>query len=131
MDSKEYQERLLAAIYERMYQGLHAKGIPLIIQSMPMDWPKSQPRLIDDFPRERFATDRLGLYYLADQPILEPYLGKRLLYWERSHRHWTPLSHELAGKALAELILRQGLLGPPAAVATSRSAGVFTRTAFP
>src|SRR5262249_53101326 len=110
------------------YQGLHTQGIPLIVQSMPGTMYKPQLHLIDTFPRERFATGRPGLYYLADQDILEPYLGKQLLYWERSHSHWTPFSHELAGKALAELILRHGLLGPPQplprAVDSSESVGL-------
>jgi lysophospholipase L1-like esterase len=116
--SQEFQERrLLAAIYERMYQELHAKAIPLIIQSIPSFRPKPQPRLVENFPSEQVTTDRPGLYYFPAKPLLDPYLGKHLLYWQRSHFHWTPLSHELAGKALAELILRDGLLSAPSAVA--------------
>ena len=109
-DSKDYQRRLLAAIYDRMYQGLHAKGIPLIVQSIPSR--RLEPlSLIDGFPHEQFATDRPGLYYLSDKDVLEPYINNQLLFWTRSQNHLTPFSQELAGKALAELILRNGLLG--------------------
>jgi hypothetical protein len=44
---------------------------------------------------------------------MEPYLGQQLLFWTRSQNHLTPFSQELAGKALAELILRNGLLERP------------------
>jgi hypothetical protein len=107
--SKERQ--LFAAIYERMYQGLRAKGIPLVVHSIPnavVDPQKQQ--FIDSFPRELFDLNRPGLDYLSGKSILEPSLGKQLLFWTHSHFHLTPFSHEMIGKALAEVILRNGWL---------------------
>jgi hypothetical protein len=62
-DRRAHQRRLLAAIYERIYQGLHARGIPLIIQSIPVQRP-APLSLTDLFPRAEFPIDRPGLYYL-------------------------------------------------------------------
>ncbi len=44
------------------------------------------------------------------QQTLSPHLEDKKLYNERSHWHWTAFSHEVSGKALAELILEEGLL---------------------
>jgi hypothetical protein len=69
------------------------------------------PRLVDAFPRERFDLDRPDLAYVSAKAVLEPHLGEKLLYWTRSHWHWTPFSHREAGEALAERILARGFLG--------------------
>jgi hypothetical protein len=107
--------RLAAAILERMYQTLRVRGIPLIIQSIPdYNGPggtvvdSSAPHLVESFPLQYFSTDRPGLHFLPAKRLLEPYVANTRLYWIA---HWTPRSHELSGKALAELILRHNLLG--------------------
>ena len=65
--------------------------------------------LTEDFPVAQFDTRREGLRFVSMKPILEPHADKPL-YFKRSHFHWTPLSHELSGKALANVFLEQGLL---------------------
>ncbi len=93
--------RLTGAIMERMYERLQAAGIPLLIHSIPS---RRGSELIELFPLEYFDTSRPGVYFLSGADVLEPHVGKELLYWEQSHSHWTPYSHELAGKALARLV---------------------------
>jgi len=52
---------------------------------------------------------RPGLEFVSGNRVLEPYVSEKLLYWERSHFHWPPYSREVAGKALASLIIDEGL----------------------
>ncbi len=101
---------LVARIFERMYDACRARGIPLIVQSIPAL--REEPlRLVDTFPRETyFAIERPGLHYLSGKELLSPFLGRELLYWTRSHKHWTPFSHAQSGKELARLVLAGRLL---------------------
>jgi hypothetical protein len=111
---KDPGARLTAAILERMYLALRVRGIPLIIQSVPdyngpggTSYELSEPHLSETFPLEYFKTDRPGLYFLPAKEVLAPYVDKTQLYWVC---HWTPFGHELSGKALTELVLRENLL---------------------
>lgn len=104
------QHALLAAILERIYAGTRARGIPFVIQSIPFPAEDGSPMLVDKFPLGAFDTRRPGLAFLSMREILEPHLGRELLYWKRSHSHWTPFSHARSGEALAELVLRERLL---------------------
>jgi len=45
-------------------------------------------------------------------PLFEARKGE-LLYWERSHGHFTPLGNRIVGEGVADLILERNLLGPP------------------
>jgi lysophospholipase L1-like esterase len=108
-EAQAFEGKLAAAIFERISGTTRAKGIPLVIQSIPMfDDEKSE--LIDVFPLQEFDVRRPGLYYLSAKAALDPYVSKELLYWKRSHRHWTPLAHRLDAEALADLIVNQRLL---------------------
>jgi len=51
-----------------------------------------------------------GVMIVSTKSVLEAELGQRQLYWDRSHFHWTPYSHLLAGKALAKAIVESGSL---------------------
>lgn len=98
-----------AALFEALYEATRAHGVPLVIHSIPTQ--RDDPlRLVDVFPRERFDGEREGLLYVSSKEVLEPHLGETLLYWTRSHWHWTPFSHRLAGEALARRILERNLL---------------------
>jgi len=105
---RRHTRQLSAAIFEEMYQLLHSRGIPLVILSIPSHSPGSP--LLDQFPLEYFDVTRDGISFLSAQPLLSPYFDKEPLYYLRSQNHWTPLSHQLSGGALAELILSEDLL---------------------
>ena len=98
------QEQLAAAILDRLYETLRKNDISLVVQSIPTS------HLRDAFPVDDFDTERPGMAYLPAKPLLEPLVGKTPLYNMRSHGHWTAVAHELSGKALADLIIREELL---------------------
>ena len=104
-----YERRLTGAIFERIYEITRAHEIPLLIHSIPTLWPNPD-RMVDLFPLEEFDVNREGLAYFPAKSVLEPYLDKRPLYHRRSDFHWTPLGHALAGEAIAERIIDDGLL---------------------
>lgn len=107
-----HKQELAAAIFERMYQLLRDKQIPLVVHCIPSRAGYPHDRLEDRFPYERFDFDRPGLHHFAAADVLRPIFGKQQLYWNRSHKHWTPLSHRLAGEGLANLIMEAKLLEP-------------------
>jgi lysophospholipase L1-like esterase len=102
---------LTAALYERIYQTTRERGIPLIILSIPT-YRRDPDRLIDAFPRDLFSVNRMGIHFLSGKELLALHLGKVQLYWLRSHLHWTPFAHEIVGRAIADLVMREGLLAP-------------------
>ena len=109
-----YGRRLTAAIFERFYAAARERGQQLAILSIP--WYRPRPEaLAEAFPLAEFPVDRPDLFFVPAKPLLDPYIGKELLYWKRSHGHWTPFSHEIAGKALAET-LHRSWAGPATAV---------------
>lgn len=100
---------LAAALFEALYEETRSHDVPLVVHSIPTQ--RSDPlRLVDTFPLDRFRPDRPGLVYVPAKEVLDPYVGEELLYWTRSHWHWTPFSHRQAGRALARAILAHGLL---------------------
>lgn len=103
------QQRFCALLFERIYATTSARSIPLVIQSIP-DERLPAMKLVDSFPLELFDVKRPGILFLSSKEILDPLEGKELLYWRRSHHHWTPLAHRLAGEELAKRILAAGLL---------------------
>lgn len=106
------QRALAAALFERLYRDASERGVPLVIQSIPS--PPVQPggALIELFPVGEFDVQREGLAFFPAREALAPYNGRELLYYLRSHGHWTPLAHRLSGEGLARLIDERGLLGP-------------------
>lgn len=103
------QMKFCALLYERIYAMATARSIPLVIQSIP-DERLPDGKLVDSFPLADFDVKRPGILYLPTKELLDPLEGKELLYWRRSHHHWTPLAHRLAGEELARRILAAGLL---------------------
>src|SRR4030095_14237121 len=110
-DQKEglYQRRLTGAIFERIYADTRRAGIPMMIQSIPHHG-EDPESLIEAFPLEEFNLNQEGLYFVPGKDFLAPVLGKAKLYWEHSDGHWTPLSHHRSAQAMADVILREGLL---------------------
>ena len=103
---REYQERLTAAIFERLYAFTRERDVPLIIHSIPFGG-LTPGRMRDVFPIEHFEVDRPGLHFFRSMEVLAPHEGKQSLMWGRSHFHWTPFSHRVVGEELAEIILRE------------------------
>lgn len=110
-DGRASPEELLAvAILDRLYETTHARGIPLIIQSIPILVRAEREELIETFPLDHFDLDRDELYFVGMNQALEPFLGEQPLYNERSHWHWTPFSHRVSGERLGRLVLSEKLL---------------------
>ena len=104
----DYRARLAAAILERLYETTSSRGIALVIQSIPERSPETEGGMRDDFPQLGFAVDRPGLAFVAARGVLAPHADRELLYWTRSHSHWTPFSHRLSGEELARVIAEHG-----------------------
>jgi lysophospholipase L1-like esterase len=107
------ERRLAAAIFERIYAASRAQGVPLVIQSIPSPPPPGHDRLVELFPLDQLDVHREGLFFFPAKEVLDPELERSLLYHERSHGHWTPLAHRLAGEGLARGIAERGLLPAP------------------
>jgi lysophospholipase L1-like esterase len=101
------ERRLAAAIFEHIYELLQERGIPFVIHSIPTEL---GDELVESFPSAEFDLKRPGIYFVSMRKELLPYLGHQQLYWHRSHFHWTPFSHDKSGRALARIILDNGLL---------------------
>lgn len=98
--------RLCVAILERMRAFLQARGIPLLIQSIPS--PPGDGPLVEGLPPG--LEGRPGVHVVPAKRFLDPLVGREPLYHRRSHGHWTPLAHRRSGEHLAALIVRERLL---------------------
>jgi len=103
-----YDRRLAVAILGRLADWARERGIPLVIQSIPFRRPVSG-ELVETFPKS-FDMTQPGVWFLPAKSFLDPYVGDKLLYWTRSHGHWTPFAHARSGEALAALVTKRGLL---------------------
>jgi len=108
-DAEDYPNRLTAAILERLYELSRRHDLPLVIQVIP-NYRIGQRGLADLFPYDLFPAPRPGLEVMPMKPLLEPELERQPLYHLRSHLHWTPASHAISGRALADRILARGFL---------------------
>lgn len=105
------QRQLAGAIFERIFATTRAREIPLVIQSIPMPDPFHAPReLLEQFPLDSFDVERAGIHFFPARSVLAPHLDSALLYHLRSHGHWTPEAHRLAGEGLAELVVAERLI---------------------
>ncbi len=105
------KRELADAILQRIYQQLHQRGIPFIIQSIPT---RAEGGLVDSFVHGELDLEQPGLYFVSMDDHLTPYVGSEQLYWKHSHNHWTPFAHDQSGRALADLIVEEQLLEPEA-----------------
>lgn len=104
---RKHQRALAAAILERIYAGTRQRGIAFVIQSIPFPAEDGKPELVEKFPAAEFDVRRARLAFLSMRDVLQPFMGRQQLYWEHSHSHWTPFSHERSGEALAQLLVDQ------------------------
>ena len=91
-----------------MYSICREKDISFLVQSIPP--PKNEGVLEDTFPVDLVEFDRPGFAYVSSKEWLDQLLGKELIYFEHSHWHWTPISHELSGRGLAAVLVEEGFL---------------------
>jgi lysophospholipase L1-like esterase len=104
------QRKLAAAIYERIYRTTSSRGIPLVIQSIPTRTRGNPDSLTEVFPLGEFDVNRPGIHFFSAKTALEPWSATKQLYYNRSHGHWTPHSHEVSGQELARIIDEGSLL---------------------
>ena len=109
-DSGSPEQALAVAILDRLYEQTHARGIPLVIQSIPIPIGEDEGELVETFPVDYFDLDREGLYFVGMAGPLTPWVGREPLYNRRSHGHWTAFAHRVSGETLARLVLREHLL---------------------
>jgi hypothetical protein len=102
----EYQRHLTIAILEEIRQQCISHGANFLILDIPF-W-RSRTEHISKFPWEEFAEDR---HFTVFCPVesFKQHNGK-ILYWERSDGHFTPLGCRIVGEGLAKIILESGLL---------------------
>ena len=103
VDPAQYERQLEGALLHRLLAWCRERNILLVVQSIPESIPAG-PSLRDDFPYGEFLVEQDGLLFVKCEEFLTPYLGQELLYWTRSHFHWTPFAHRLSGQRLAEVI---------------------------
>lgn len=102
---------LTLAILDRMRNVVESSGARFEILSIPVRSTRS--RFVEYFP-----ADPEDHPFITPLPRFEQADGA-MLYWERSHGHWTPLGCRLVAETLAEEILERELLGPPCHQTTS------------
>ena len=111
-EEEDVTGRLAGAIFQRMLETSRGAGARLVIQSIPAR--RHAPlRLLELLPEAHFDASQPGLTVYRALPDLEPHLQDELLYYDRSHGHWTPFAHRVAGQGLARTILEGGLLEGP------------------
>ena len=106
---QQAKRKLCALIFERLYSVARAHGILFVVQSIAGESPVDHA-LAEWFLLELFDVHRPGFEFVSTIDLLRPWNGKELLYWRRSHHHWTPFAHRLAGEELARRILDKKLL---------------------
>jgi len=102
-----YAERLTLAILRRIDQVSRDGGAELLIIDIPERLNRTTFR--SAYPLGPGFED-FNLF--SPLPMFEERKGE-LLYWERSHGHFTPLGNRIVGEGAADLILERNLLGPP------------------
>ena len=96
---------LTLAILDRMRDVVESSGARFEILSVPVR--SNRSKFVEYFPGD---PDKHP--FITPLPLFEQADG-RMLYWERSHGHWTPLGCRLVAETLAGEIIERGLLGTP------------------
>lgn len=112
-EADRFDRKLAVAILNAIAESARAHHTPLVLMSIPFRKP-APLELVETFPA-RFDVAQPGVWFLPAKRELDAHLPTQLLYWNRSHGHWTPFAHARAGEALARLIESEGLLDRRAA----------------
>jgi len=97
------RELLTLTILDRMRSMAGARDADFLILSIPIR--KARAVFEDGFPSE----DPFDLPVVSPIPGFEKARGE-MLYWERSHGHWTPLGCSLVAETLVDAIVERELL---------------------
>ncbi len=105
---KPSKEDLTIALLKEIKRVSQAHGAAFLILDIPYN--TSRTEFASDFPA--LGKEDAGVFDIVS-PIkkLETANGRKV-YWERSHKHFTPLGCDLVGQALAQHIAEHGLLKP-------------------
>ncbi len=108
-ESKPDRHQILtAAILEKMHQACKAKGSEFMILSIPRRLERT--KFVNTF-LSHGEKEKYGWHVVNVLPYLEKSKGEDVvLYWENSHGHFTPLGCDLVGQALADYVLKHGVL---------------------
>lgn len=101
-----YQRQLAVAILDRLYEVTRKLNIPLVLHSIPFSSLADIPggvELVEWFPKG-FDVNRPGILYLPAKRVLDPFVGKKELFNQRSHSHYNAFAHLMVGEALAQMI---------------------------
>ena len=101
-----YAEQLTLAILQRIDDVSRDGGARLAIIDIPVRLNRTTFR--SAYPS---APGFESFDVFAPLPLFEARAGE-LLYWERSHGHFTPLGNRIVGEGAADFILERTLLGP-------------------
>ena len=101
---QDYERRLAAALLRRLRDVCSSRAIPLVVQVIPGVHGVGATTLDDPFPYELFEPGDAGMIVICCKEFLQPLMAANQLYYERSHWHWTPISHAASGQKLASVI---------------------------
>lgn len=101
-------EKLTLALLREIQQVANASGAEFVV----LDIPKriNRAKFVSAFPPAAFG--QLPFPVVSPLKTFAQHRGK-LIYWERSHFHFTPLGTQLVGRELADYILQNKLLNSP------------------
>jgi len=99
---------LTAALLRELHRTSEENGAEFLILNIPATIGRAA--FEDRFLEEDEGIDGLHIYH--PHSVFEAQNGK-MLYWERSHGHLTPLGNRLVGEGLADYIQQHSLLDQP------------------
>jgi hypothetical protein len=100
-----YRDNLSIELLKEIDRECSSNGSKLLILDIPIS--RSRTEFFSVFPKD--AEHSHNLHVFSPIEIFEKEKGK-LLYWEESHGHFTPLGCRLVGEGLAAMIIDLGLL---------------------
>ena len=104
-----YPGRLTLALLAEMRREVRAAGAELLVLDIPNT--RGRTRFDSSFPDVEGSALEGDLHLVSPLEKFAEQPGA-LIYWERSHFHFTPLGCELVGEVLADYVLSRGLLRP-------------------
>jgi len=102
-------EQLTLALLREMRRVSEESGASFMIVDIPYRRPG--PSYVSGFPPDPAGAHH-GFVFVDPIPVFEEHIDE-LLYWERSHDHFTPRGNRLVGREMARTIQREGLLPRP------------------
>lgn len=92
----QHKNNLTLKLFKRIYEVAQKNNIFFVILDIPNE------KLISSFPSKNYSE--FSDYFFDASKYLYNYGGLTDLYRQHGHDHWTPISHLVVGKAIAEFI---------------------------